>query len=88
MPGIENEPGESHPTVELDETKVLRNDRWYHEIRWAFGVYDRGTKKSGIFYVLQTKVMMNQRILYIFQCTITHKIPLKYELMAGVHIIS
>ncbi|CAG9313127.1 unnamed protein product [Blepharisma stoltei] len=39
--GIENEAGEGHPTVEVDETHLATIDG---DTKWLFGLYDRGTE--------------------------------------------
>ena len=41
-----SENGKSY--CEIDESKIVS---YNNETRWMFGIYDRGTKEVGIFYV-------------------------------------
>ncbi|CAG9335510.1 unnamed protein product [Blepharisma stoltei] len=41
--GIEDENGQDHPTVELDETHIMTMD---HDPKWLFGIFDRGEQKT------------------------------------------
>ncbi|CAG9316141.1 unnamed protein product [Blepharisma stoltei] len=63
--GSENEPGRNHPTVEMDETKLLH---WKNETRWVcLEFMIEALKNIGFFTVLTIGPMKNLKIIYSYQ---------------------